>query len=57
LDPHPKKTLCKLCNKNLNVFGKVEKTFKILWTLEQTIVIVGLPRQPIKNEGCDEEDN
>jgi hypothetical protein len=57
LDPHPKKTLCKLCNKHLNVFGKVEKTFKILWKLKQTIVIVGLPRQAIKNEGCDEEEN
>jgi hypothetical protein len=31
--------------------------FKIPWKLKQTIVMVFLPRQLNKNEGCDEEEH
>jgi hypothetical protein len=34
---------------------KLRKCPKFTWKLKQTIVMVGLPRNPIKNEGCGEE--
>jgi hypothetical protein len=34
---------------------KLKKCPKFTWKLKQTIVMVGLPRKPIKNEGCGEE--